>query len=214
MNLKPLLLIAGAAGAAAAAIKRRGGAQQIQQAASSAAANAPQPVKDAAQKAGETVQRAVENAPDPVKDAVEKVTPSGAGDGGAQAEERYEPPAEALSQPPVEAGGPPSDAVPVTAAGPTSGQAIDQLNVPDHGPPEGAVMPDTSADDPLVREAEKAAAGDAGAIGGNADEMAAADESFPTDPEMRPVVEGAGDENEETFEVREGLERGNRETET
>jgi hypothetical protein len=31
---------------------------------------------------------------------------------------------------------------------------------------------------------------------------------------MRPVVEGAGDENEETFETRESAERSHRETET
>jgi len=75
------------------------------------------------------------------------------------------------------------------------------------------VMPDTSPD-PLVDAQTKAAAGDAGSIGGNVDEMAANDASFPEDPEMRPVVEGAGDDNEETFEAREGTERSHRETET
>jgi hypothetical protein len=118
-----------------------------------------------------------------------------------QAQERYEPPAEALAQRPTEAGGPPSDEVPVHDSAPAQG-----LNVPEHGPPEGAVMPDTSADDPLVREQEKAAEGDAAAIGG--------DVRTDADPAMRPVVEGIGDENEETFEAREGIERGNREMET
>ena len=61
---------------------------------------------------------------------------------------------------------------------------------------EGAV-PDTSAEDPLVRQQENAAAAEAGAVGGPAD-TAAADVS----PEMRPVVEGSGDA-EETFEETE-----------
>ena len=207
MKLKPLLFLAGAAAAAAAVVKRRGGPQQVAQA-------APQPVKDAAQKAGETVQRAVENAPAPVQQAVDKVAPAGGAD-DTQEQQRYEPPAEGLAQTPTEAGGPPSSDAAVTDAPPSAASEPGaQLNVPDHAPPEGAVMPDMSADDPLVRQQEKAAAGDAGAIGGNVDEMAAADASFPDDPAMRPVVEGIGDENEETFEVREGIERGNRETET
>jgi len=57
-----------------------------------------------------------------------------------------------------------------------------------------AVVPDTSADDPLVRQQEDAAAGEAGEIGGPADTVAE-----DSDPEMRPVVEGSGDA-EETFE--------------
>jgi hypothetical protein len=211
MKLKPLLFITGAAGAVAVALKRRGG-DQVSQAVSSAAAAVPQPVKDAAQSAGATVQRAVENAPAPLQQAVEKVT-GGDGDGGEQSEARYKPPAEALAQQPTEPGGTPSDDVPVQEAAPTVGGQLDQLNVPDHPLPEGVVMPDTSDDDPLVREQEAAAEGDAAAIGGNVDELAADDASFPTDPAMRPVVEGAGDENEETFEVREGVERGNREME-
>ncbi|HKP92089.1 MAG TPA: hypothetical protein VJT75_19120, partial [Thermoleophilaceae bacterium] len=60
-----------------------------------------------------------------------------------------------------------------------------------------AVVPDTSADDPLVREQENAAAADAATIGGEAD-TAPAD----VDPEMRPVIEGSGDA-EETFEQTE-----------
>ena len=206
MKLKPLLFLAGAAAAAAAAVKRRGGPQQVAQA-------APQPVKDAAQKASETVQRAVENAPAPVQQAVDKVTPGGGAD--ATPTERYEPPVEGLAQTPTEAGGPPSSEAAVTDAPPSAASEPGaQLNVPPHAPPEGAVMPDTSTDDPLVRQQEKAAAGDAGAIGGNVDELAASDAGFPDDPAMRPVVEGAGDETEETFETREGVERGNRETET
>ncbi len=157
------------------------------------------------------VDQLVQAMPEPVQRAVDKITPGG---GEVQPRERYEPPAEGLAQPPVEPGGPPSDDVPVKEAGRIVSEPGEQLNVPEHAPPEGAVMPDTSAGDPLVDSQTKAAAGDAGAIGGNVDEMAAEDASFPRDPEMRPVVEGAGDENEETFEAREGTERGNRETET
>jgi hypothetical protein len=206
MKLKPLLFIAGAAGAVAAVVKRRGGAQQVAQA-------MPQPVKDAAQQAGSAVQSVVENAPAPVKQAVEKVTPgdSSPTTDDAQSKERYEPPIEALAQEPAEAGGPPSDATKVHEARIVS-EPGDQLNTPEHAPPEGAVMPDTSADDPLVRQQTAAAMGDAGAIGGNVDDMAAADASFAEDPAMRPVVEGIGDENEETFETREDTERSNRES--
>jgi hypothetical protein len=57
-----------------------------------------------------------------------------------------------------------------------------------------AVVPDTSADDPLVRQQEDAAAADAATIGGEPDTVAA-----DVDPEMRPVIEGSGDD-EETFE--------------
>jgi hypothetical protein len=60
-----------------------------------------------------------------------------------------------------------------------------------------AVEPDTSAEDPLVRQQEDAARAEAGAIGGPADTVTA-----DVDPEMRPVVEGSGDA-EETFEATE-----------
>jgi hypothetical protein len=172
-------------------------------------------VKDAAQQAGETVQRAVQNAPAPIQQAADRVASATGGDSGAtEGQERYEPPVEGLAQEPATTGGPPSDASPVTDAPRIVSEPGTQLNVPEHAPPEGAVMPDMSDDDPLVREAENAAAADAGSIGGNVDQMAMQDESFPTDPAVRPVVEGAGDENEETFETRESVERGHRETET
>ncbi len=203
MRLKPLLFLAGLAGAVVAARKRGAGTPPLPDAVTDAASRVsevvPQPVKEAAQSAGETVQRAVQS-----------VAP---GDAGDQSQERYEPPAEGLAQQPTTVGGTPSDIPPVT---PSDQSASDQtdLHTASHEPPEGAVMPDVSDDDPLVREAENAAAADAGSIGGNVDQMAIRDESFPTDPEMRPVVEGAGDENQETFETREGLERSHRETET
>ena len=204
MKLKPLLFLAGAAGAAAAVMKRRGGAQQIAQ-------SMPQPVKDAAQQAGETVQRAAQNAPAPVQQAVDRV--AGETGGGTEQQQRYEPPVEGLAQEPATTGGPPSDDAPVTNAPRIASEPGTQLNVPEHGPPEGAVMPDMSDDDPLVRQQTDAAMADAGSIGGNVDEMAANDAGFVADPEMRPVVEHAGDENVETFEAREDIERGHRETE-
>jgi hypothetical protein len=212
--VKKLLFLA-AAGAVAVIVKRRGGAEQLAEA-------APQPVRDAAQQAagaaqsaaqsaGATVQRAVENAPAPVQQAVDKITPSGGSD-ATQVHERYEPPAEGLAQPPVEAGGAPSDQTPVTETSPRTAGAAEDLHFARHDVPEGTVVPDTSDDDPLVRQQEKAAAGDAASIGGSVGEFAAEDASYPDDPAARPVVEGSGDENEETFETREGTERGNRET--
>jgi hypothetical protein len=188
MNFKPILLLAGAAGAAAAVVKRRG--------------QVPEPVAQAASSAAETVQRAVQN-----------VTP-GNGGGDDQPHERYEPPIEAGAQQPTEAGGPPSSDAAVSPPEPMVSQpGIGGLNEPEHGPPEGSVMPDTSDDDPLVRQQEKAAAGDAGAIGGNVNALAADDESFERDPAARPVAEGSGDESFEAFETREDTERSNRERE-
>jgi hypothetical protein len=125
--------------------------------------------------------------------------------------ERYERPVEAGSQPPREPGGPPSDAPPVRDASSVASEPGDQLQTPAHDAPGDAVMPDTSADDPLVREQEKAAAADAGAVGGNVDQMAADEPGFPEDPEMRPVIEGSGDA-EETFEARDEELGGNRQT--
>jgi hypothetical protein len=80
---------------------------------------------------------------------------------------RYAAPAEAGSQPPAEAGGPPSD-----DPQPTVARAVpaEDLQTKAHDLPGDAVMPDTSDEDPAVREAEAAAAADASTIGTNADE--------------------------------------------
>jgi hypothetical protein len=200
MKLKPLIFLAGAAAATAAAIKRRGGAQAIPNAVQSAASAAPEPVRQAAQAAADTVQKAVDT-----------VTP---GDSGSdEPKERYEPPVEGLAQEPRTPGGPPStEATSIDAPHIVTDPSF-ELNEPEHPLPEGAVMPDTSEDDPLVRREVAAAEGDAGAIGGNVDALAAEDESFPRDQASRPVIEGEGDESEETFEEREDIERGNREIE-
>jgi hypothetical protein len=78
-----------------------------------------------------------------------------------------------------------------------SGQTAEtmQAPIPGAGDQETSVIPDTSADDATVREQEAAAAADAGSIGGDPDTVTA-----DADPEMRPVVEGAGDAPE-TFET-------------
>src|SRR4051794_14836047 len=194
MRLKPLTLLAGAAGAIAAMAKRR------PQAVQTVVNAAPEPVKQAASTAAETVQRAVDT-----------VTP---GDGGdTQAHERYEPPIEAGAQEPESPGGPPSSDATAIHAEPLVEQPGGQLNEPEHPLPEGSVMPDISDDDPLVRAEEKAAAGDAGAIGGNVNELASDDESFSRDPADIPVAQGSGDEEFENFEAREDVERSNREIE-
>jgi hypothetical protein len=154
---------------------------------------------------------AAKRRPKALQRVVQTVTPGGGGE--EQPRERYEPPIEAGAQPPAEPGGPPSSQSTAIEAEPVVTQPGGQLNVPEHPLPEGVVMPDTSDDDPLVREQEKAAAGDAGAIGGNVNAMAAEDESFERDEAARPVAEGSGDEGFETFETREDVERSNREVE-
>ena len=63
-------------------------------------------------------------------------------------------------------GGPPSDATQVR----TTVDEAEDLITKSHDLPAGTVMPDTSADDPTVQEAEAAAAADAAQIGGRKDE--------------------------------------------
>jgi hypothetical protein len=73
---------------------------------------------------------------------------------------RYAPPAEAGAQP----------ATPASEPAPRDTAPAEDLRTKPHDLPEGTVMPDTSADDPTVQEAEDAAAADAAAIGENVDE--------------------------------------------
>ena len=72
--------------------------------------------------------------------------------------------------------------------------AAEQASAPPTGVGD-AVVPDTSAEDPLVRNEEKLAAAEASEVGGGEPEPLPPD----VEPELRPVVEGAGDA-EETFE--------------
>jgi hypothetical protein len=68
---------------------------------------------------------------------------------------------------------------------------------------EHAVIPDTSTDDPLVVDAEQAAAAEAGAIGGDVPDTPPSGETdFATDPATRPVEEHSGD-SYESFSERE-----------
>jgi hypothetical protein len=93
-------------------------------------------------------------------------------------------------------------ATPVTpqetaAARPDQPEQAAQEPVEGAGDHEESVIPDTSADDPFVREQEEAARADAAAVGGTADTV-----TSDVEPEMRPVVEGSGDAPE-TFETTE-----------
>lgn len=65
------------------------------------------------------------------------------------------------------------------------------------GDEEQSVIPDVSSEDTVVREQEEAARTEAGSIGGTPDSATA-----DTDPSMRPVQEGSGDDPE-TFETTE-----------
>jgi hypothetical protein len=73
---------------------------------------------------------------------------------------RYAAPAEAGAQP----------ATPPVEPEPRDDKPAEELRTKPHDLPEDVVMPDTSASDPVVQEAEDAAAADAAAIGDNADE--------------------------------------------
>jgi hypothetical protein len=92
---------------------------------------------------------------------------AGGGGGGTTPSEapRYAAPAEAGAQPPAEPGGAPSDDAQVTVARSVPSDPSD-LATPPANLPDDVVVPDTSADDPVVQEAEAAAAADAGSIGG------------------------------------------------
>jgi hypothetical protein len=66
----------------------------------------------------------------------------------------------------VEPGGAPSDDPQATAVRSVPSDPTD-LATPPADLPHDVAVPDTSADDPAVREAEAAAAADAGSIGGS-----------------------------------------------
>lgn len=85
--------------------------------------------------------------------------------------------------------GDPAESVPLAAA---------------KGVGENSVAPDTGTDDPLVREAEQAAAAEAGAIGGDVPDTPPSNEpDFATDPVTRPSEEHSGN-SFESFSEREG----------
>jgi hypothetical protein len=169
-KLAPALLLAGVAGGVAAALRKRGGkaGEQLQQAAT-----------QAADAASQVADRAKEAAPEQVSDAIESVQEKVGGessegtDATAPADEgtrRYAAPAEAGSQPPAQGDNAPSDA---TVVRDTPSGLSEDLHTKPHDLPADVVMPDTSDDDPAVRDAEAAAAADAGSIGGNTDDKQA-----------------------------------------
>ena len=106
---------------------------------------------------------------------------------------------------------PPAPVRPAEATGEGTGSETVDEDTLTKWIPDDAVKPDTSTDDPLVKEQTEKAAAEAGAVGGNVQEMAAEEPGFPSDPEMRPVQEGAGDDPETAEQVDAEL-GGNRET--
>jgi hypothetical protein len=82
-------------------------------------------------------------------------------DSQAETAPRYAAPAEAGAQPATPSADEPR---------PRYDTPAEDLQTKPHDLPEGVVMPDTSADDPTVQEAEDAAAADAAAIGEKVDE--------------------------------------------
>jgi hypothetical protein len=93
---------------------------------------------------------------------------------------------------------PPTPVRPATATGEGTGAVTatqsESLNTPEAQ--TDAVKPDKSEGDPLVEEQVAKAQAEAGAVGGNVQEMAESEPGFPSDPEMRPVIEGSGDDAE------------------
>jgi hypothetical protein len=165
-------------------------------------------------KRGQKASELVERAKDAVPDAVSERLPGSdsQGNGTSESTPRYAAPAEAGSQPPQDTGEAPSDTPPATPAQTGASDPAESLRTKAHDLPEDVVMPDVSDDDPAVREAEAAAAADAGAIGGNVDALAADEPGFTEDPERRPVIEGSGDPDEQTAEELDRDLGGNRET--
>src|SRR5438128_2139693 len=86
----------------------------------------------------------------------------------ADAQQNQQPQTAPRYAPPAEAGAQPS--TPPVEPAPREAPPAPELQTKPHDLPEGTVMPDTSADDPLVQEAEDAAAADAASIGEKVDE--------------------------------------------
>jgi hypothetical protein len=86
----------------------------------------------------------------------------------AQAQQDSQPETAPRYAAPAEAGAQPS--TPADEPRPRHDAPAEDLQTKPHDLPEGVVMPDTSADDPTVQEAEDAAAADAAAIGEKVDE--------------------------------------------
>jgi hypothetical protein len=167
------LMILALGGAAAAYVIKSRGQQSAPATASSGGGYAPGPESAAEAPAVDEIQ------PTPADERAEEV-----------AEAEATPEEAAVAEAPVAAAT--ADTVESPALDPSA--RFDQT---EDAPTGEGVVPDTSAEDPVVRQQEQAAAADAATIGGEADTTAAGIE-----PEMRPVYEGSGDA-EETFEQTE-----------
>jgi hypothetical protein len=123
-------------------------------------------VRKRSEQAKELAGRAMDAVPEPVKQAVDKVTGGEEDWPAPDRTRRFAAPAEAGAQPPTEPGGLPSDD-PQATGGQAAAEDVDAslAETRTHEIPAGTVVPDTSKDDPAVREAEAAAAADAGSIG-------------------------------------------------
>ena len=177
------LMILALGGAAAAYVIKSRGQQSAPATASSGGGYAPGPESAAEAPAVDEIQ------PTPADERAEEV-----------AEAEATPEEAAVAEAPVDDA--PVDDAPVAAAtaDTVESPALDpsaRFDQTEDAPTGDGVVPDTSAEDPLVRQQEQAAAADAATIGGEADTTAA-----DVEPEMRPVYEGSGDA-EETFEQTE-----------
>jgi hypothetical protein len=125
--------------------------------------------------------------------------PAAAGPGASGYAPGPEPGAEAPAVEEVEPGPAEAQAAEAATADTAESEALADVrsDQPEGAPTGEGVVPDTSDEDPLVRQQEAAAGAEAGSVGGPADSVTA-----DVDPEMRPVVEGSGDA-EETFEETE-----------
>ena len=130
--------------------------------------------------------------------ATEEVDPTPADEHAEEVAEAEATPEEAAVAEPQAPAEP--DAGEATTADTVESEAIDpgaRFDQTEHASHGEGLVPDTSDDDPLVRQQEEAAGADAATIGGDPDTVAE-----DVEPELRPVVEGSGDA-EETFEQTE-----------
>jgi hypothetical protein len=177
--LRKLTALALIAGGVAAAIKKRS-----QSAGSDSGAGASSP----AQSGGASAPANGAGAPPDEKSVEQGGDPQAADQGGD---------APGSDQPTEVQGASPQDTTDLQQVRAGQTEATIEAPIAGAGGDEEAVIPDVSGDDPLVREAEDAAAAEAAAVGGEADTVTA-----DVDPEMRPVYEGSGSEPE-TFETTE-----------
>ncbi|HEX8649088.1 MAG TPA: hypothetical protein VF715_19505 [Thermoleophilaceae bacterium] len=179
--MRKLIALALIAGGVAAALKKRS-----QSAESDSGGSTPSPAPSGGATAASAETSAT--APPDEKSSDQGGDPQAADQGGD---------APGTDQPSEVQGASPQDTEDLQQVRAGQTEATIEAPIAGVGGDEEAVIPDVSADDPLVREQEAAAAAAAGAVGGEADTVTA-----DVDPEMRPVYEGSGGEPE-TFETTE-----------